>query len=170
VAFGNLVIANELIVILFLGPLIFLAWFYTRILKAQVVKVSYEDKTGTAWVYPARWNIDKNKVVFKRSRSETITLKKKHNPKLMNFSSVKREWWFRGKEGIKHTTAWGDQAEEKNTKIDAGYEAISMLKSMVDELRYSAIQGFKANLPWILSGMGMGVAIGMVVMMLLGGT
>lgn len=169
VAFGNLVIANELIVVIILFPLVFLYWFFQRVLKAQAVRILYEDKTGTGNVFPALWVHTQNRVTFKRSRREKITLRKKFNPKLINFSSVRREWWFRGKEGLKHTTEWGDASEEeKNLKIDASYEAISTLKYLVDELRYSAVQGLKANLPWVICGLGMGVGVGIVLMMFFG--
>ena len=91
VIFGSLVIANEIFVVSIVAPILFIAWFYTRVLKSQTVKVEFIDKSGTTWIYPALWSVKQNLITMMRSRKEKIKIKKKHNPRLMNFSTLRRE-------------------------------------------------------------------------------
>lgn len=173
VAFGNIVIANEVFLITILAPIIFIAWYYTRILKSQSVKVLFEDSSGTSWVYSALWSPKQNKITMVKSRKEKIIIKKQHDYKLINFNSISRQLWFRVMEGKNQTVSWsrGDKiGKAEKSEVDLGYEAVGLLQSLIDSVKSAAMMSFKNPMILIttLGGIGIGVGIGFIIANLFG--
>ncbi len=70
---------NEVFIFMVAAPLLFMVWYYRRILTSQAIKVINEDKTGDWTLYSGDFNQNNNRVTFKRSRKDKIELTKAGN-------------------------------------------------------------------------------------------
>jgi hypothetical protein len=173
VNFLGIDMANEVWILTVLLPLVFLYWYYKRVLTSQQVKVLYEYKTGNAINLKAEWHTSHNKITFKMPRgsftgkSDVMTVKKKHEPKLIFFPPMVNQRWFRVMEGLKETVTWEIDKDLDKNPVDLTYEAIALLNNLISMVQNINTMSFKGQMMGIVMGISIGVAVTMLLVQLI---
>jgi hypothetical protein len=149
-------------------PSILIWWIYRRVLTSQETKILMEFKTGNFKLFKALWNLRSNKVTLIKGRKDKLDLEKSGDPRLVNLSATRREWWFLCYEGINKTIQWPSQQKDKAGRYNPAYAASGLTEDLVASIKKGAEQSFKGQMFGLIAGLGGGVGIGILIAYLFG--
>lgn len=160
---------NEVFIFMVGAPLLFMAWYYRRILTSQAIKVINEDKTGDWTLFSGDWNQNNNRVTFKKSRKDKITLTKRGNYRRLFIPPMTTWRVFKAKEGVRVTEDWGLYSEKTSGggNIDMGVQAEAAANGWMESIRSKTIMSIKSQYMGMIAGGGIGFSISQVIIMFL---
>lgn len=166
VAFGNIIIPNDVFLITVFSTFIFIYWFVRRLSTIQPTKVMYEDKDGDATLFTGDYKVNEGIVKIRKGK-ETIEITKRAEPRKLFIPPFTTWKLFRAKAEEHVTLDWG----EKNEGLD---KSDIQLSREGKQLAHSFVQGISGKIsmslknPMYLIGIFTGVPTGMVLSLLLG--